>query len=91
MLASALYRMTRPPLVWGGLAMLVGYLASLLRRRPRYEDPAFRHHLRKYHRLCLLFGKRKAVQLVNERQAGLWAQRESVASCEARSSIEPQY
>src|SRR5699024_10636672 len=46
MIASALYRMTRPPLIVGGLAMLWGYFRSMLARRPRYGDPAFRRFLR---------------------------------------------
>ncbi len=33
MLASALFRMTRPPIVIGGIAMLWGYLKSMLQRR----------------------------------------------------------
>ncbi|MGO8970860.1 MAG: glycosyltransferase family 2 protein [Myxococcaceae bacterium] len=72
MLASALFRMTRPPLVWGGLAMAQGYFKSMLQGRPRYEDPAFRKFLRAYQRACLLKGKRRATAELNARQAPLW-------------------
>jgi glycosyltransferase involved in cell wall biosynthesis len=72
MLASALYRMTRPPLVVGGVAMLQGYLGSLLRRRPRYGDAAFRRFLRRYQWSCLLLGKSRATARLNARQAACW-------------------
>jgi hypothetical protein len=72
MLASAVYRMTRPPLVLGGLAMLQGYLGSLLRRRPRYGDAAFRRFLRRYQWACLLRGKARATAALNARQAARW-------------------
>ncbi|MBI4717664.1 MAG: glycosyltransferase family 2 protein [Planctomycetes bacterium] len=45
-LAIAGYRMFERPYVLGGVCILLGYMASWLRRRPRYEDPAFREHLR---------------------------------------------
>ncbi|HUR29293.1 MAG TPA: glycosyltransferase family A protein [Planctomycetota bacterium] len=60
MTASALYRSLRPPLVQGGLAMWLGYVASMLERKPRYDDPDFRAHLRRFQREALLFGKRRA-------------------------------
>lgn len=60
MTVSALYRMTRPPLVLGGAAMWWGYMRSRLRRQPRYADLAFRRFLRGYQRQCLLHGKRAA-------------------------------
>ena len=47
MLASALYRMTRPPLLLGGLAMLHGYARSSLAGAPRYGDEEFRRFLPK--------------------------------------------
>ncbi|MEO6435284.1 MAG: glycosyltransferase family 2 protein [Tepidisphaeraceae bacterium] len=72
MLASALYRMTRPPIVVGGVAMLWGYLKSWATRQPRYEDPMFRAFLRSYQRECLLRGKNRATAAVNTRQATKW-------------------
>jgi len=69
MLSSALFRMTKPPRVVGGLAMLAGYLDSLVRRRDRYEDPEFRRFLRAYQRDCLLRGKQEATRRLNERTA----------------------
>jgi hypothetical protein len=72
MLAAATYRMTRPPLVVGGLAMLHGYFRSMLRRAPRYGDDEFRRFLRRYQWDCLLKGKVRAVAELNARQAKAW-------------------
>jgi glycosyltransferase involved in cell wall biosynthesis len=72
MTASALYRMLRPPLVVGGLAMWWGYVLSLIRRAPRYEQPGFRRFLRRYQWDCLLRGKAAATRHLDERQAARW-------------------
>jgi len=62
MTASALYRSTRPPLVAGGLAMWLGYVSSMLARKPRYEDPDFRAALKRFQRESLVLGKERARQ-----------------------------
>lgn len=67
MLASALYRMTRPPRVMGGVAMLWGYFGSALRGARRYEDREFRRFLRRYQWRCLLKGKKKATRELEAR------------------------
>jgi glycosyltransferase involved in cell wall biosynthesis len=72
MLAAAAYRMTRPPRVVGGLAMLKGYFGSMLRRAPRYGDAEFRRFLRRYQLACLLRGKARATAELNARQAARW-------------------
>jgi glycosyltransferase involved in cell wall biosynthesis len=71
-LASAAYRMTRPPRIIGGLAMLYGYFKSMARRNPRYGDPEFRRFLRRYQWACLLRGKASATARLNERQLQFW-------------------
>jgi len=73
MLASAAYRMTRPPLLLGGAGMAWGYLKSMLQRAPRYGDPDFRRFLRRYQWACLLRGKRRATEALNARQASRWS------------------
>lgn len=73
MAASALYRMTRPPRIVGGAAMLYGYLRSALARRPRYGDAEFRRFLRRYQWSCLLRGKARATAALEARQAPRWA------------------
>ncbi|GAO03332.1 glycosyltransferase family 2 protein [Anaeromyxobacter sp. PSR-1] len=72
LLASAAFRMTRPPLVIGGVAILYGYLRSLLAGAPRYGDAAFRSFLRRYQLQCLLKGKRRATADLDARQASAW-------------------
>lgn len=73
MLASALYRMTRPPRVIGGLAMLCGYLRSMLAGEPRYGDAEFRTFLRRYQWSCLLLGKARATAALDRRQGPVWS------------------
>jgi biofilm PGA synthesis N-glycosyltransferase PgaC len=73
MLASALFRMTRPPMLIGGLAMLQGYFGSMIRRRPRYGDAEFRRFLRRYQWACILQGKARATAGLNARQSVRWS------------------
>ena len=72
MLASVLFRMTRPPVIVGGLAIAWGYVRSWWTNQPRYGDAPFRQFLRSYQWSCLLKGKAKATQLLNEKQAERW-------------------
>ncbi len=72
MVASAVYRMSRPPVVLGGLAMLYGYFRSLLSRETRYGDAEFRRFLRRYQLSCLLMGKARATAALDARQAVRW-------------------
>jgi glycosyltransferase involved in cell wall biosynthesis len=67
--ASALYRCTQPPLVWGGLALWLGYVSSALRGRPRYDDLEFRAFLRRFQRDALWLGKRRALERLERRRA----------------------
>jgi glycosyltransferase involved in cell wall biosynthesis len=70
MTASALFRATQPPLLWGGLAMWLGYVSSALRRRPRYPDLEFRAFLRRFQRDALLLGKRRALARLERAPVG---------------------
>ncbi len=72
MTASALYRMTRPPLIIGGLAMWLGYIQSYLCRKERMKDKEFRIFLRKYQWSCLLNGKKRATVTLNQDGAARW-------------------
>jgi glycosyltransferase involved in cell wall biosynthesis len=74
MLASVLFRMTRPPVFFGGLAIAWGYVRSWLTRHERYEDATFRKFLRSYQWNCLLRGKRWATEYLNAVQADRWRQ-----------------
>jgi len=72
MAASSLFRMTHRPYVLGGIATWLGYAWSLLARKPRYDDPEFRRFLRRYQRACLLHGKARATERLNDKQAAVW-------------------
>jgi biofilm PGA synthesis N-glycosyltransferase PgaC len=61
MAASAASRLNQKPYVLGSAAMLWGWLASALQRRPRLADPQFRSALRAYQRRALLVGKKRAL------------------------------
>lgn len=79
--ASAIYRMRQPPLVLGGLAMWWGYMSSLIRHAPRYEEPGFREFLRSYQWDCLIRGKTRATRRLDEKQQAQWRPHErAVAS-----------
>ena len=69
MTASAVYRLTRPPRVIGGLAMMWGYAKSLLRGTRRYDDARFRRFVQRYQWRCLLLGKQRATRRVDAEQA----------------------
>ncbi len=72
MTVSALYRMTRPPLILGGFGMWWGYIEAMLTRKPRYDDPEFRRFVRRYQWACLLHGKKRATERLNQQQASVW-------------------
>ena len=76
--ASAVYRMTRPPRILGGLAIWCGYIQSMVARSPRYNDRVFRRFLRRYQRDCLLRGKEKATRRLDDRQNVNWQPRRPV-------------
>lgn len=66
MVASAVFRMTRPPLLIGGFGMLLGYIKSWINSAPQYENPDFRSFLQKYQWRCLIVGKRRATAEIDE-------------------------
>jgi biofilm PGA synthesis N-glycosyltransferase PgaC len=59
--ASSLSRLNQKPYILGGLAIMWGWIKSAARRMPRYENPEFRHFLRRYQMRALLVGKRRAI------------------------------
>ena len=60
MTVSAVFRMSVQPYVLGGLSMWWGFVKSMLQRKPRYNDLAFRRFLRRYQWRCLFAGKARA-------------------------------
>jgi glycosyltransferase involved in cell wall biosynthesis len=72
MLASAVRRLGQPPAVVGSMAMLWGYLRGMLGGKPRYPDLEFRRFLRRYQWSCLVRGKTRATDRLNQMQQGRW-------------------
>ncbi len=73
LLASAAFRLAKPPVVLGSAAMLWGYLRSALQGKPRYGDATFRKFLREYQWACLVQGKLKATADLNLKQRSAWS------------------
>ena len=72
MTIAATYRMIRPPLIIGGIAMWWGFVWSILCRKERYDDPALRSFIRKYQWACLIRGKETATGTLNDKQGMVW-------------------
>ena len=75
MTVSAAYRMTRPPLILGGLTIWWGYVRSMLARKKRYDHPEFRAYLRRYQWVCLLKGKHQATTQFEQDALPIWQNR----------------
>ncbi len=71
-MATAVYRMMRPPYIVGGLAMAWGYLKSLLSGADQQSDKTLIKFIRRYQRRALIVGKKKAIQEINDRKEALW-------------------
>jgi len=70
--ARALYRLPRHPVLTGSAAMLWGYFWSWLKRMPRYDDPEFRRFLRRYQHTSLVVGRAAAARKLTRERAPLW-------------------
>jgi glycosyltransferase involved in cell wall biosynthesis len=93
--ARALYRLPRHPVLTGSVAMLWGYVSSWMRRTPRYDDPEFRRFLRRYQHVSLLVGRAAAARWQTRERAPLWwaahgeAQR-AAARRDARPAVDEE-
>ncbi len=74
MLASCLFRIFHPPMILGSIAMMWGWIKSFITRAPRYDDPQFRSFLHHYHRLCLIHGKKYAIDRLDHIYSNRWKQ-----------------
>jgi hypothetical protein len=72
MTASAVFRMFHPPYVIGAIAMWWGYIDSLINRRTQFDDFELVKFIRAYQWQCLIKGKQKATQELNDKQAIIW-------------------
>jgi len=72
LLASAVFRLVKHPVLIGSIAMVWGYASSAARGVARYDDPEFRQFLRKYQYACLRYGKREATRKLDDAQETVW-------------------
>jgi glycosyltransferase involved in cell wall biosynthesis len=72
MMASAIGRVGHPPVVMGSAAHLWGYFKSMIERRPRYGDAAFRTFLKRYQWACLAHGKERATRDCDAAGEAVW-------------------
>jgi hypothetical protein len=79
LVASAIFRLPRHPVVLGSVAMLWGYFSSAFRGVARYDDLEFRMFLRRYQYASLLLGKRAAVRRIDATQESVWRSRHASA------------
>ena len=66
-LASAIYRSIEPPFIIGGIALFYGYLRAMTTGHKRYDNPQYRHYLRRFELWQLLRGKAHALEAENRR------------------------
>jgi len=69
--ATAIWKMTHPPYVLGGLATLQGFIGAWLKGAKRHDDPELRAFVRMYQRKVLLKGKARAVAEIEADRADL--------------------
>lgn len=61
-LATAIFRMAHPPYLFGGLAMLDGYVSAWLRGADQLQDPELKDFIRRFQRRVLRVGKMRAIE-----------------------------
>lgn len=75
MTASAVFRLFHPPYIVGGLAMWWGYVNSMIKRKPRFDDVELKSFIRRYQFQCLLKGKKTATAELNAQQEPVWLEK----------------
>jgi glycosyltransferase involved in cell wall biosynthesis len=71
-LATCIFRMTEPPYVLGGLAMMQGYLGAWMRRERQLDDADLVEFIRAYQRRALRVGKTRAAAELEASRAATW-------------------
>tara|TARA_R110002111_G_scaffold15455_3_gene40585 strand:- start:714 stop:1031 length:318 start_codon:yes stop_codon:yes gene_type:complete len=72
MTASTIFRLLHPPYVVGGLAMWWGYVTSMIKRKPQFDDIKLKSFINEYQYQCLLKGKATATANLNANQEKVW-------------------
>ncbi len=60
--AASAYRMRERPFVVGGIGIALGYLKAAAARHPRHDDAEYLHHLHRFERESLLFGRARTLR-----------------------------
>ena len=85
LLASAIFRLLKHPVLVGSIAMLWGYASSAARGAKRYDDPDFRRFLRRYQYASLIYGKSEATRRLNTAQESVWRSRPGLEQSSSRA------
>lgn len=67
--ATAIFRLTHPPYLVGGLATFWGYVKAWATRQPQLDDTELRAFIRAYQRRALRIGKRQAIAEIDARSS----------------------
>ena len=73
--ATALWKMTHPPYVLGGLASLQGYVQAWAKGAPQHGDADLVRFIRRYQREALTKGKRAAIERIERERADVFSPR----------------
>ena len=73
MTATSTFRAMQRPYLIGGLAMLWGYLQSILKNSPRLDDKDLQKFIRRFQWDCLLHGKKEATRKYDKLYADNWS------------------
>lgn len=82
MTVSALSRLMAPPAISGAAMMWWGYVESMLKSKPRYNDPEFVRFLRRWQWLSLTMGTKKATAKITDEQKKVWEKRRIESAAE---------
>ena len=74
-LAVALYRMFERPFVTSGIGILVGYAQAIRQKLPRYNNPEYLKHFRRYELESLLLGRDRTMRKFDQKVRELNARR----------------
>jgi hypothetical protein len=72
MTANNLLRIFSPPAFTGAAMVWWGFVDSMIKWKPRYNDPEFIRFLRRWQRMSLIMGTKRATAKIDEEQQDVW-------------------
>jgi biofilm PGA synthesis N-glycosyltransferase PgaC len=75
MTANNLLRVFSPPAFTGAAMVWWGFVESMIKRKPQYNDLEFIRFLRRWQRMSLIMGTKRATAKIDEEQKEVWDQR----------------